>query len=289
MSSSASTSAGRTLAEVRLEQRLALGRVELVVDGEVREVEEAVAHPRVLPVDDAEPLAVVQEVGVQEVVVARDGRVGCASLLDPRGDLVRAIERLGHAPSALERCLPVGLDHAEGVEHSGDLRTVVERAQRSRHALEHRRLAHPLQPGIAPSTKPVTSQPSGSTNATTSGPIPSSRGRLGRGELDRPVDPEQVGVLPRDPQHEVLAVDLDLQVVVRDAAAEHLEACGPARPDALDLGRERHARIRSPLGSNRGSSATTPATHSPKISTATSVPTPCSAGRYAYAIDFSTV
>ena len=90
-------------------------------------------------------LAFVQEVRVQEVVVAGDGRVRCASPLDPRGDLVRTIERLGHAPSAVERCLPVGLDHAEGVEHSGNLRTVVERAQRSRHALKQRGLAHPLQ------------------------------------------------------------------------------------------------------------------------------------------------
>ena len=121
------------------------------------------------------------------------------------------------------------------------------------------------------------------------GADPERRCRLGRGELDRAVDPEQVGVLARDPQHEALAVDLDLEVVVRDAAAEHLEARRSAGPDALDFRREGHARIRSPLGSKSGSSATTPATHSPKISTATSVPTSCSAGRYAYAIDFATV
>ena len=41
----------------------------------------------------------------------------------------------------------------------------------------------------------------------------------------------------------------------------------------------RHARIRSPRGSKSGSSATTPATHSPKISTATSAPTSCSGGQ----------
>ncbi len=203
MSSSASTSAARTSPKYALEERRALRRVELVVDREVREIEEAVAHARVLPVDDAEPLAVVEEVRVQEVVVARDGRVGCASLLDPRGDLVRPIERLGHAPSAVERCLPVRLDHAEGVEHSGDLRTVVERAQRRRHALEHRRLAHPLQRSESlPRRSAVTSHPSGSTNATTSGPIPSAAAASRRGELDGPVDPEQVRVLPRDAEHE---------------------------------------------------------------------------------------
>ena len=51
-----------------------------------------------------------------------------------------------------------------------------------------------------------------------------------------------------------------------------------------------HDRIRSPAGSCSGSAATTPATHSPKISTATSVPiSAAAAGKYAYAIDFPTV
>ena len=124
----------------------------------------------------------------------------------------------------------------------------MERTHAAAHALEHRRLAHPLQTGNRAFDE-AGDEPSFRLDERDDlGADPELRGRLGRGELDRPVDPEQVGVLPRDPQHEVLAVDLDLQVVVRDAAAENLEACGPARPHALDLGRERHARIRSPLG-----------------------------------------
>ena len=79
------------LAEVGAEQRLALRRVELVVDGEVREVEEPVSHPRVLPVDDPQALAVVEEVRVQEVVVARHRFLGRALGLDPSGDLVRPL------------------------------------------------------------------------------------------------------------------------------------------------------------------------------------------------------
>ena len=289
MSSSASTSAVRHTAEVRLEQRLALRRVELVVDGEVREVEEAVAHSRVLPVDDAETLAVVQEVGVQEIVVTRDRSVGGTSLRDSSSDLVCPIERLGHAPSTVERCLPVRLDHAEGVEHPGDLRAVVERAQRHRHALQRAGSRIRSSGGIAPSTKPVTSHPSGSTNATTSGPIPSAAAASVAASSTVRSIPSRFVSFPATRSTKQLAVDLDLQVVVRDAAPEHLELRATAGPDALDLGRARHARIRSPLGSKSGSSVTTPATHSPKISTATSVPTPCSAGRYAYAIDFSTV
>ena len=51
-----------------------------------------------------------------------------------------------------------------------------------------------------------------------------------------------------------------------------------------------YARIRSPFGSNSGSSATRPGIHSPKISTSTGVSTAASAaGRYAYAIERSTV
>ena len=50
----------RQLAEVRPSSSRLLVRAELVVDGEVREVEEAVAHARVLPVDDPEPRAVVR-------------------------------------------------------------------------------------------------------------------------------------------------------------------------------------------------------------------------------------
>ena len=59
-----------TLAEVRVQERLVVVLVELMVDREVREVEEEVAHAGVLPVDDPDALAVEDEVRVQEVVVA---------------------------------------------------------------------------------------------------------------------------------------------------------------------------------------------------------------------------
>ena len=61
----------RRLAEVGLEQLRLLVVVELVVDREVAEVEPAVAHPRVLPVDQLDALAVAQEVRGQQVVVGR--------------------------------------------------------------------------------------------------------------------------------------------------------------------------------------------------------------------------
>src|SRR5687768_11096654 len=80
---------GSRLAEVFLQQRAVLVLAELVVDGEVREIEEDVPHARVLPVDDADARAVVDEVGIEEVVVARPQRLRAASVLD----LVRALLR----------------------------------------------------------------------------------------------------------------------------------------------------------------------------------------------------
>ena len=50
--------------------RSSLG-LEAVVDRQVAEVEVAVVHSRVLPVDDAHARAVAHEVGGQQVVVAR--------------------------------------------------------------------------------------------------------------------------------------------------------------------------------------------------------------------------
>jgi hypothetical protein len=49
------------------------------------------------------------------------------------------------------------------------------------------------------------------------------------------------------------------------------------------------ARTRSPDGSNSGSRATSPCTQTPKTSTSTEVPISTSGGRYAYAIERSTV
>ena len=166
----------------------------------------------------------------------------------------------------------------------------MKRTQRAGDTGQHHRLAHPLERRDRAGHEPCHEPALGLDERDHLGPNTKRCGSFGRRELDSAVDPEQAGVLPRHPEHERLPADLDLQVVVRDAAAEHLDASLPTRPDALDRSREvAHARMRSPVGSNSGSAETTPGTHSPKISTAISVPTSCSAGRYAYAMDFSTV
>ena len=52
--------------------------------------------------------------------------------------------------------------------------------------------------------------------------------------LDPPVDPEPLGVLAGDPEHVGPVVEHDLEVVVGDAAAEHLDLRLAAWPDPLD-------------------------------------------------------
>ena len=68
--------------------------VEVVVDGEVAEIEVAVAL-RVLPVDDLHPLSVVQEVGGEQVVVA-----GHRLVLRVARD--RRLDALGVGPCRIE-------------------------------------------------------------------------------------------------------------------------------------------------------------------------------------------
>ena len=139
--------------------------------------------------------------------------------------------------------------------------------------------------------KRVTSQPSGSTKATTSGPTPtdaavcvascSAARSIPSTAVSRPAT--------RSTKTPSERVTFTLWFVIPPLRTSHVERA--VRPDARDGGVELrvHARIRSPAGSYSGSSATTPGTHSPKISTATSVPTSCPAGRYAKAIDDPTV
>src|SRR5713101_642659 len=57
-----------------------------MVDGEIAEVEEAIAHAGVFPVDDANRRAVVDEIRVQQIVVAEHGRLGPKRALDVDGD-----------------------------------------------------------------------------------------------------------------------------------------------------------------------------------------------------------
>ena len=293
MSSSACDVCAPNLPEVRDEQRLAPGRIELVVDREVREVEEAVAHARVLPVDDAQPLAVIQEIRVQEVVVTRQRarrlRVSARSARRSRAPRSNASARGLRGSSAV---CAVGLDHPERVERSG----ISGQSWNARSAAATRssivRLAHPLRTGNRSLDEP---RHEPTLRLDEARPPPGrSRGRpRPRSPRARPPGRSRAGSCPSP----------------RRAA----RTCSPSTSTfrlwfvmpppstskrALPPGQTRSTSAANPLtrGSARPSDRraarrrSTPATHSPKISTATSVPdTVLGTGRYAYAIDLSTV
>ena len=123
--------------------RLVVG--EAVVDREVRQVEEDVAHPRVLPVDDPDPAAVVDEVGGEQVVVAGPLRHRAARPLDERGRLARALERGRDGDAVRRGGGGVGLDDAERVEARRDRRARVDGPEGLRDAAERLRLPDRLR------------------------------------------------------------------------------------------------------------------------------------------------
>ena len=275
------------LAAVRREQLRTTFLVELVVDREVRKIEERVAHARVLPVDDPQPLAVVDEVGVEEVVVACPALHARSHGGDPARALVGGRKRGGQGRAALARRVPIGLDDVERLEAAGNRPALVERSECGGDPRELVGLAEPLG-GRDLAFDELRHEPAFRLYEADDARAHPGLGRgERRGVLDLAIDPQQTGLPARHPDHDDAVGAVDLEVVVRDAAAEDLPRRDAARPDARNGRGQRfgHARIRSPRGSKSGSAATMPFTHSPKISTATSVPTSCSAGRYAYAID----
>jgi len=122
----------RRLPEVGGEEDLVLLGVQVVVDAEVAEVEERVAHAGVLPVDNPDPLAVVDEVGVQKVVVAWARLDRCVEqrALNAASHLVGLVPGgwPRHAASNGQR--QVGLDDAERNEEAGDRRTAMDATDR---------------------------------------------------------------------------------------------------------------------------------------------------------------
>src|SRR5205085_7212008 len=86
---------------------------------------------RVLPVDDPRATAVVDEVRVQEVVVAGPRSAACAPPLDRVGDLLYAVVGGGNGDAAPERGRAVDLDDAEAVEAGREGRPGVEAGERA--------------------------------------------------------------------------------------------------------------------------------------------------------------
>ena len=185
--------------------------------------------------------------------------IGPRTRLDPRLRSAQAQSvPPGHRAAARGRGRAVGLDDAEGVEARP-----ASAARRGRPGAARATAASPSGPrsrstgGTAPSMKRVTSQPSGSRKATTSGPTPTPRPRRVASCSARRSMPSSSVSWPATRSTYASPSERDLDVVVRDPAAEQLEPCVPARPEpldsGLDTGGDGHARIRSPAGSKSGS------------------------------------
>ena len=224
---------GSHLAEVGAQQLLDRRVLELVVAREVGEVEEDVAHPRVLPVDDPDPAAVVDEVRVQEIVVTRALGDVPSRAFDLVCDLAGVrVGRWGRDP-VRHRALSIDLDDAERVESGRDGLPRMDGAKRLRDPPERVRRPHRLGRHARPFDEPGHEVALGLDELDHLRPHPDRGGRQRCLVLGAPVDPEQVRVATGDPQHVRPVVEHDLEVVVRDPAAEHLDRRQAAGPHSL--------------------------------------------------------
>jgi len=198
-----------------------------VVNAEVAEVEVGVAHPGVLPVDDPDPRPVVDEVGVQEVVVARPQleRRDQAGQLDAAGDGFGQVELGRDRHPARHRERAIRLDDAERHEESGDRGPIVDPPQRRPHGAQPGRRAHlslgdrvaldeprdevALRPEVGDDLRPDAD---------------AGRGH-GRRVLHLAADAEEVGVVAGEPNHEPGSARRagDEEVAVRDPARQGSE------------------------------------------------------------------
>ena len=227
---------------VRPEEHLFAGLVELVVRGEVREVEVRVAHAGVLPVDDPEALAVVNEVRAQQVVVTGAEPRRRSARLDSVRHLLGIRVLGGHAHAVRLRRRRVRLDDTEGIEAAGERGPVVESAQ-------HRPGAGNVDLPDFPLDVVGGEIPLGFDERHHLGADTELRRDHRRCVLGGTVDPQQLAVLPCDPEDERVASDVDAEVAVRDPARERLDAHVRARPHARRHRLDAQARILSPAGS----------------------------------------
>ena len=225
-------------AEVDTEELFLLRQGEAVVDREVGEVEVAVAHARILPIDDPHPAPVPDEVRGKEVVVTRDrlvlgaadrgldlGRPRQGAVVGGRGCRRRARGRSPRSP-----------------RRPGTSRTPTGSGRR-----RASRAAAPATSARAlPSRSSSGSIPRPSMNSVTiaGGSVrhrrdgrrdADLRGRLVGGVLRAAVDAEQVRVLAGHPDHVVAAANTDPVVAVRDPALERLRIVPSGSPKQAAL------------------------------------------------------
>ena len=212
-------------AEVDGEQALLLLVAELVVDGEVAEVEVAIAHAGVLPVDDVDALPVQHEVRGQQVVVAGDGCVLGAlpdGPLHRSGALAHRLEPLGQLDPMLRPDPRIPLDELERVE--------LRREHRAR-AVESLEARGDRLDGVRPAQFLRRHHAAGDEGGdeagravehrvATVGAIPSCAAAFVAKPLGLTVDAEHVRPLPGQAHHVVGAAEVHAVVAVGDPALE---------------------------------------------------------------------
>src|SRR5947209_7328560 len=124
------------LIEIGMQQLAIVVDSELVVDREVRQVEEPIPHARVLPVDDAN-LAVIEEVRVQEVVVARHIWFHAPRGADPLRDRACPAEFARHLNPVRFGSCAIGIDYRPRIETSWYRGSVVERSDSECNSRQH--------------------------------------------------------------------------------------------------------------------------------------------------------
>ena len=230
----ASRRGGRRLAEVGPQQAPPAALVELVVDREVGEVEVAVAHARVLPVDDP-----TRSPSRMKFAASRSlwhGTGSCSGPLSARLDLIRARrERLvvgGGDARRRARARSPRSPRRSGTSRSSGERGAASCIARSAPATSAR-----ARPRAAPrrSSRAVDELGDDAPAGRRASPRPAARSRPRRppGWRRAPRSrsmPSSFVSLPGHPDHVVAAAEADPVVAVGDPAVERLRVAAPARP-----------------------------------------------------------
>jgi hypothetical protein len=206
--------------EVLLQEGLVGGVVEPVVHREVRQVEEHAAHPGVLVIDDEHPLPLADEVRIEEIVVARPRNERAEGFLDLSGHGEQAPEGLGDPDTVAYRSLPVPLHDPKRGEGRGKVGAAVKGAHGRQDPAQHASFPHGLLGDGLPVDEPCHQRAKLREIGHHFRTDPACRGGLRGPTLRLPVDPQEVGVLPGQPDHEGLSVHLHPEVLVGDPAGD---------------------------------------------------------------------
>src|SRR2546427_3246856 len=163
--------------EVRHQQRRLVVLRQLMVDGEIAKVEEAIAHSRILPIHDPNGDAVIDEVGVEQVVVAEHGRLG-----ERARSMVTATACARSCAAGRRPPWRIAVSAYASTTRKGEKALAMDPAwwiRRSDCAMRSSMTGSwtVWSRTGCPSMKRATSTPSGSPQAVTSGPTPAAAAR----------------------------------------------------------------------------------------------------------------